>query len=248
MNTTRRAFLGLTLAASGGLLITGCQRNASALPPDVEYYTCSMHTFVRAKAPGKCPVCGMDLIPVMKNSAAPAVHATELAGFIVPLDRQQQIGVTYAKVEMKQLSRTIRATGSVEADRGREWEYVARTAGYVKKLFVTSPGEIVSTGQPLLSLYSPDLFAAEREYALLADDDLRASARLRLKQWNVSDEDIAEIDKTRRPQEELTLRSPFRGVIKLVSAEQGGSVAIGDKLVGSGRPVERLGVGGFLRE
>jgi len=165
--------------------------------------------------------------------------------FTVPADRQQQIGVTYAKVERRVLRRSMRAVGTVDFDRKRYWEFVARTDGYVKRLFVTSPGEIVAGQQPLLSFYSPDLFTAEREYVMLlgmrnevhpgqdrdTPDSLLSSARGRLKQWNVSDEEVAELEKTRKPEEEVTLHSPFRGVVKEVLAQQGGNVKAGDRLV-----------------
>jgi Cu(I)/Ag(I) efflux system membrane fusion protein len=238
MNYPRRTFLRLALAGSGAVLLNACRNSqASALPPGVEYYTCSMHPFVRAKAPGKCPVCGMDLIPVMKQGFETAAAAST-ADFTVPEDRQQRIGVTYVNVERKPLRRTMRAVGTVEDDKQRAWAFVARTDGYVK-LFVTSPGEIVAAGQPLLSLYSPDLFTAEREYVMLLDmpgrreasESLLASARGRLKQWNVSDGEIAELEKSRNPAAEVTLCSPFRGVVREVAAEQGGNVKTGDKLV-----------------
>jgi len=209
-----------------------------------------MHPSVHLSAPGKCPICGMQLIPVMKKGAdAVATGAAGAAGatiFSVPTDRQQQIGVTYVTVERKELRRSMRAVGTIEFDRKRYWEFVARTDGYVKKLFVTSPGEIVAGKQPLLSFYSPDLFTAEREYVMLlgmrnearaAEDretpeSLLESARGRLKQWNVTDEEIAELEKSRKPAEEVTLYSPFRGVVKEVEAEQGGTVKTGDRLVG----------------
>jgi Cu(I)/Ag(I) efflux system membrane fusion protein len=247
MNYPRRTFLRLALAGSGALILDACRKNdTAALAPGVLYYTCSMHSWVRAKAPGKCPVCGMDLIPVMnQGAAAPAAVASGPALFTVPEDRQQQIGVTYASVERRPLSQSLRATGAVDYDRQRYWAFVARTDGYVKRLFVTSPGEIVAGNQPLLSFYSPDLFTAEREYVMLlgmrddarpgpdseTPDTLLASARGRLKQWNVSDDEIAGLEKTRKPAEEVTLCSPFRGVVKDVAAEQGGNVKAGDKLV-----------------
>jgi Cu(I)/Ag(I) efflux system membrane fusion protein len=240
MNHTRRNFLRMALIGSGTMLLTSCWKKPDAvLPPGVDYYTCSMHTFVHALAPGKCPVCGMNLIPVMKQDAVALGAAipgpTE---FTVSTDRQQQIGVTYATVQRGALRQRIRTVGTVDYDRQRYWAFVARTDGYVKHLYVTSPGEIVQARQPLLSLYSPDLFTAEREYVMLlgtrdhaAPDSLLASARGRLEQWNVTDEQIAELEKNRTPSQEVTLCSPFRGVVKDAPMEQGASVKAGDNLV-----------------
>src|SRR5215831_4552312 len=98
------------------------KRGASGKPSNVDYYTCTMHPSVREKEPGKCPICSMDLVPVMKGRVTPASssnqppkhdHAAMLAGkstggsasappsneFVVPVERQQQIGVTYATVQ-----------------------------------------------------------------------------------------------------------------------------------------------------
>ncbi len=230
----RRTFLRLALASSGAVILNACnKREADGPLPGVDYYTCAMHTWVRASAPGKCPVCGMDLIPVMKRSAqAAAAGATELT---VPPDRQQEIGVTYATVERRPLRRTMTAVGTVEYDRQRAWVFEARTDGYVERLFVTSPGQTVAVNQPLLSFYSPDLLAAERKYvALLAERGTPASAlaaaRGQLRQWDVTEDEIAALEQSRKPVEEVTLRSPLRGVVKELSAEQGGNVKAGDRL------------------
>jgi len=175
----------------------------------------------------------MTLIPVMKAGAETMSAGT--AAFVVPLDRQQEIGVTYARVERRALRRIVRGVGMVDYDRERAWDLVARTDGYVRELYVTSPGESVGKGQKLLSFYSPDLFTAEREYVMLLGmgdgaEGLLEAARGRLKQWNVDDAEIAELERTRKPEEVVTLRSPFDGVVRTVAAEQGGSVKAGDKL------------------
>jgi Cu(I)/Ag(I) efflux system membrane fusion protein len=231
----RRTFLRLALAGSGALILNACNNKEADGPlPGVNYYTCSMHTWVRASAPGKCPVCGMTLIPVMKRSAqaAAAAGATE---FTVPPGRQQEIGVTYTAVERRPLRRTMTAVGTVEYDRQRAWVFEARTDGYVERLFVTSPGQTVAVNQPLLSFYSPDLLAAERKYVALlaahgAPAGALAEARGQLRQLGVTDDDLAELEQSRKPSEEVTLRSPLRGVVKELAAEQGANVKAGDRL------------------
>ena len=129
--------------------------------PMSAYYTCTMHPSVHSHDPkGKCPICSMDLVPVMKKGgnggAAPKpVSGPILSEFSVPVERQQQIGVTYAAVERKPLHHVIRSVGMVVPDKTRRWEFVARAEGYVQTLRVTSPGESVEKGQPLLTIYSP---------------------------------------------------------------------------------------------
>ena len=95
-----------------------------------------------------------DAIPSLssKPSAQPASHE-----FDVPVERQQQFGVTYAQAKRERLVRTVRTVGLVTADKGRQWMYVPRTDGYVQKLYITSPGQVVEKGQDLMQVYSPDL-------------------------------------------------------------------------------------------
>ena len=168
-----------------------------------------------------------------------------LSEFSVPVERQQQIGVTYAAAEKKPLHHTIRAVGMVVPDKTRHWEFVARVEGYVQKLHVTSPGEPLAEGQPLLTIYSPELSTAEREFVNLLDARDRAAtpegkanadrsldaARRRLEQWNITAPQIAELEKSRKPSEFLTLNSPFKGVVEDVPVDQGRKVMPGDHLV-----------------
>ena len=244
------------------------KKGASGKPSNVDYYTCTMHPSVKSQDPnGKCPICSMDLVPVLKKETAKGgtgeteskqispsrplsgsptqVSSPEAHEFNVPVERQQQIGVTYAAVTRKPLYHTIRSVGMVVPDKGRNWQFVSRVNGYVQKLDVKSPGEIVERNAPLLSIYSPDLLTSEREFVELlrmrdeakskeareTPERLIQSARRRLQLWNVTDEQIAELEKTRNPQENLTLLSPFRGVVQSVPVEQGKSVKIGDMLV-----------------
>src|SRR5437899_2132533 len=255
-----------------------CSKNsATEKPSNIDYWTCTMHPSVREKGPGKCPICSMDLVPVMKESATPASssknaprhdHAAMLAGkptgssemqgmpgmpgmkggveskapqtseFVVPVERQQQIGVRYAKVERKPLRHTIRAVGLIVPDKTRNWQFVSRVDGYVQKLDVTAPGELVEKDAPLLSIYSPDLLTSEREFVELlrmrdqakskdardTPQRLIDSAKRRLQLWNVTPQQISELEKTRKASDTLTLLSPFRGVVLSVPVEQGKSV------------------------
>jgi Cu(I)/Ag(I) efflux system membrane fusion protein len=264
MKTTLHIIMAVALIFS-----TACSKAPPPKPADVDYYTCTMHPSVHAKAPGKCPICGMDLVPVMKKKADSSASEQSTNGamqgmvgmpgmqsgkrtsgassheFVVPVERQQQIGVTYATVQRGPLHRTIRAVGAVETDLQRHWAFVARVDGYVKELFVPSAGQLVEKDAPLMSIYSPDLFTTERELVMLlrmrdeakskdaraTPERLVASAEARLHQWNITDEQIAEIEQRRHPSDTLTLRSPFRGVVQEVPAHQGVAVKVGDHLI-----------------
>lgn len=235
-----------------GWSLAGCQKQGAGADPNVAYYTCTMHPSVKSQDPkGKCPICSMDLVPVMKKGATGAHDhggskaESALNEFSVPVGRQQQIGVTYGAAERKPLRHTMRAVGMVVPDKARHWEFVARVEGYVQKLYVTSAGETIEEGQPLLTIYSPELLTAERELVNLLDTRDRAptaegkasaerliiAAHRRLEQWNITAEQIAELEKSRKPSEFLTLKSPFKGIVEDVPVDQGRKVMIGDHLV-----------------
>ena len=275
---TAKTALLVTLALLFGA--TSCSKeSAMGKPNNVDYYTCTMHPSVHSKDPGKCPICSMNLVPVMKKGgeATPQPQGGEIKGgekkapggemqgmpgmpgmkegemkgvgkpseFVVPVERQQQIGVRYAKVERRPLRHTIRAVGLIVPDKTRNWQFVSRVDGYIQKLDVTGPGELVDKNAPLLSIYSPDLLTSEREFVELlrmrdqakskdareTPQRLIESAKRRLQLWNVTKEQIGELERTRKASDTLTLLSPFRGVVQSVPLEQGKSVKVGDMLV-----------------
>jgi RND family efflux transporter MFP subunit len=277
--------IGVVVTLLGLLSVASCSKHDAGASKDnnIDHWTCTMHPSVHAAKPGKCPICGMDLVPVMKRSAGEQkssasspkpegmkenkgggdaksmsgmpgmpgmkegaqTNAPQTSEFVVPVERQQQIGVTYAKVERKPLAHTIRSVGLVVPDKGRNWQFVSRVDGYVQKLHVTAPGEIVEKDAPLLSIYSPDLLTTEREFVELlrmrdeakskeareTPERLIESAKRRLQLWNVTQEQIAELQRTRQATDTITLLSPFRGVVQSVPVEQGKSVKMGDMLV-----------------
>src|SRR5205809_40680 len=180
------------LLAMFALVTISCgDKTTSGKPANVDYYTCTMHPSVKSQdAKSKCPICGMELVPVMKHQSAAGQNPGPERGsggvserqskeadsnarsdasnaptlFLVPVERQQQIGVTYATIKKQPFALTLRAVGTVAYDKQRHWDYVARVDGYVQKLFVFSRGELAEKDGPLLTIYSPDLLTTENEF------------------------------------------------------------------------------------
>jgi Cu(I)/Ag(I) efflux system membrane fusion protein len=251
------------------VLAAGCKKGeAGGKPTDVDYYTCTMHPSVKMQDPkAKCPICGMALVPVPKRSSvepteresvhadhahldvnAPSSNAPDApTPFTVPIERQQQIGVTYATVEKRPFSLTIRTVGTVAYDRQHRWDYVSRVDGYIQELFVFSRGEAVEKDAPLLTLFSPDLLTTQNEFldvlrtrdattngdkvVLESMQGLVDAGKQRLRLWNISDDQIAELEKTRKAQETLTLKSPFKGIVQEIRVDQGRRIMTGEQLI-----------------
>src|SRR5262249_40974767 len=130
----------------------------------IKYYKSTMMAGEVSAKPAKDSM-GMDMVPVYEEEKSAQIN--QPTEFLVPVERQQQIRVTYAIVTRGPLHHTIRAVGTVEPDAQRRWEFVARVDGYVQQLFVTSAGEIVETNAPLMSIYSPELLTTSRELVML---------------------------------------------------------------------------------
>ena len=149
----------------------------------------------------------------------------------------QRLGVRSVPVERRALDAVVRATGRVEVDERRLATITPKFEGYVEKLFVNATGQSVARGAPLFEAYSPELLATQREYAIAAEglaqlkgsDEatvagmkrLADSALTRLRNWDVTDEDIARLAAGGEPRRTLTFRAPAGGVVLERKATQG---------------------------
>jgi Cu(I)/Ag(I) efflux system membrane fusion protein len=148
----------------------------------------------------------------------------------VPLERRQEFGVTTTKVEKRPVGGAISTNGVVAEDEGRVHAINAKFSGYIEKLVVDRTGQSVRRGQPLLTVYSPDLVATERELLLAAENARRlagssspqaasdanallSAARQRLRLWDIPDSEIEQIERKGEVSKTLTLYSPASGVV-----------------------------------
>ena len=163
-------------------------------------------------------------------NAPPEGAAPELTSVELSPERMQTIGVSTGRVEYKNIETDIRATGSVEVDERRLAYVQTRYPGWIKEVFVSATYQYVKKGEPLFTIYSPELVASEQEYLLAkanaqrvsqssiqgvasgADTLLRA-ARERLLQWSLTDADIARLESSGKPASEFTFNSPVSGYV-----------------------------------
>ncbi len=186
----------------------------------------------RSNHPGRAPDCGMKLVPVYADEAAPPANG----GVSLSPQRQQLIGVKLATAEVRDLSRTIRATGRVAVDERRIAQVRTKFDGFVDALSVNFTGQAVRRGDALLSIYSPDLLATQNELILAERNrsdlgrTLADAARARLRLWDMSDADIDRVVQTGKPMRDVVLRSPVSGVVTAKTAVAGGRVTPADTL------------------
>jgi len=155
---------------------------------------------------------------------------TPLAPIQLSPQRMQSIGVKVGTVESKSMSDEIRSYGNVQPNE-RRFAYVqTRFAGWIRQIYADATGDFIAKGQPLFTIYSPDLVASEREYLLakknaaalqrsavsgVADGaaSLITAAKMRLQQFDIPESDIAKLDDTGEPITDLTVNSPVAGYI-----------------------------------
>lgn len=153
-------------------------------------------------------------------------------------EKQQLVGIRTAVVEMRPLVKKIRTVGIVTYDETKVAQVFSKVEGWIDKLHVNYTGRLVEKDQPLFDLYSPDLVATQDEYLLAVEakeslassslkeiragsESLLEATRRRLSLWDISDEQIAELQKSRRPKKNLTFYSPISGFVIKKEAVQG---------------------------
>lgn len=175
------------------------------------------------------------------NHAAMSGGADTLQPVSISAGNAQRIGISYATAEMGSLTRGITTVGTVSFDETRVFNVNPKIEGWVEHLYVDFTGAPVSKGQPLMTVYSPMLVSAQEELILartLLDGaqgeqaqsnarDLLSAARRRLSYWDISDAQIAQIEKSRTPQKTLTLRAPASGVVLEKNVTEGARIMPG---------------------
>ena len=255
-------------------VVASCSKSTS--PTEKTLYTCSMHPQVVQDHPGDCPICGMKLVQMRRQSPPVSGNAkssgaadrkikyyksTMLLGEISQTPRKdsmgmdmvpvyegeeesqtinvdpvtiQKMGVRTALVTKGPLRRVIRTVGSIDYNETALADVTTKFRGWIENLYVDSTGKQVHKGEALFDIYSPDLYSAQNEYVLAMNQSrpggLQSSARQKLKLFDISEDQIAELEKTRQPQRTLRVNAPIDGVVVEKMAVRGQMVDAGMKL------------------
>ena len=250
----RRAAVSALLAA---LLVLplGCGPAAhdhagghSSAAPAAARYHCPMHPTYVSDKQGDCPICGMRLVP-LANDAGGGADTPAAARAPVTLDagRRRLLGISSVELQPRALAQPIRTVGRVVADERRLHHVHTKFEAYVEHLHVDFTGKFVKKGEPLLSLYAPELVATQEEYLLawraqeqLASSgipavsrggvDLLDAARQRLLLWDIRPADIEALQRTGRVTRTLDLHAEIGGYVVQKNVVHGMRVMPADTL------------------
>ncbi len=181
-------------------------------------YTCPMHPQIVRDAPGSCPICGMDLVPkVLTNNAA---RAEDGLGSVTRAPNAAVVAAvaTVRPVAEGAAADTLTLPGVVEYDPRRGRAVAARFGGRIERLLVRYNYQPVRRDQRLLELYSPELVTAEQELIFLLENDaenapLLSGARQKLRLLGLTDSQLRDLARTRRPSYQVAIFSPYDGYV-----------------------------------
>ncbi|MDE3066208.1 MAG: efflux RND transporter periplasmic adaptor subunit [Verrucomicrobiota bacterium] len=196
---------------------TAANPQSPAGPRKILYYKSTMIPGEISQKPGKDSM-GMDMAPVYENEAASANSS------VIEVDpvTMQDMDVVTTPVVSGPLRRTVRTVGLVDYNEPKETDVTTKFKGWIEKLYVDYTGELVHRGEPMFKIYSPALYAAEVEYLTAlshtssADPDssnLLTAAAEKLRFFDISDERIAKLAKTRTPHKAMVILSPADGFV-----------------------------------
>ena len=237
MMKNKKQFLIYTILIVGGIIIGrvifgGTKENSSQqissnenIEQKAEVWTCSMHPQIRKSQPGKCPICGMDLIPLaLEENIGEEMNRISLSESAIKIADVQTFIIQKASP-----TKEIRLTGKIKPDERKTNVITARFAGRIEKLYVNFTGQQVQQGEKLASIYSPDLITAQKELFEAfkfkqSHPEYYQAAKNKLKLWSLTEKQIEQIEQNGEPQNYFDILSPLSGTIMKKE------VALGDYL------------------
>ncbi len=241
MNNTKAIILGcviggaMTALAYTFLLPSDAPSNAAgqSTEPQPLYWVAPMDPNYRRDEPGKSPM-GMDLVPVYEESTG----GNEGPGTIsISPNVVNNLGVRTASVQRRSLHVPIRTVGYVQYNEDTLIHIHPRVEGWVDKLHVKASGEYVKKGEPLYSLYSPELVNAQEELLIAmrrGNEDLINAARSRLDALQMPNEAIQSLMSSKKVRQTITFSAPQTGFVDNLNIREGFFIKPGNTLLSIG--------------
>lgn len=232
MKNNKRIFIvgviALIVGLSSGWLIFGDSSASNEEAHDHEneiigqVWTCSMHPQIRKNESGNCPICGMDLIPLASEEDS----ETHPDAIKMSPTAMQLANVQTAVVQLGSAIKKLNLTGKISADERKVYTQTAHIAGRVEQLDVNFEGEMVSKGQVIGSLYSPELVTAQEELFIAVQNQesqpqLLAAAKNKLKNWKLTDKHIDQLIQSGKTTDEFSVLADYSGVVIDLKIEEG---------------------------
>lgn len=178
-------------------------------------WTCAMHPQIKLSKPGKCPICGMDLIP-LEETASREKHVGAVVAMSESAKRLAEVQTSTAKRERAYVN--LRMVGMVFEDETRVASLTSRVDGRLDAVFVDFTGVTVNKGDPMVTIWSPTLIRSQVELfetirSTEFDETVVKGAIEKLKQLGLTEAQIQEIRKKKKPSLYITLRAPISGVV-----------------------------------
>lgn len=217
--------LGFFVRGCGGPVENAVSRQHES--EEAGLWTCSMHPQIQLPKPGKCPICGMDLIPVTTSSQD---SGGGLRTYTTSESALALMKLQTAPVERKFVTAEVRLVGKIEYDETRLAYISAWVPGRLDRLYVDYTGVSVNKGEHLVYMYSPEVLTAQEELRRAsraletmraeAPDTLRTTARAtldaareKLRRWGLTDDQIKEAEKQGTASDHITIYSPIGGTV-----------------------------------
>ena len=242
MSSNTKIIIAIIIGAAIGAGTLGLFLNPNSEGPKTNseekkplYWVAPMDSNYRRDKPGKSPM-GMDLIPVYEDESSTddfGPGAVRVAPHVV-----NNLGVRTAPVELENMHTEISTVGYVQYDEDKLIHIHPRVDGWIEKLYVKAEGDPVEKGQPLYSLYSPQLVNAQEELLIALkrnNGSLVTAAKDRLKALQLSAGLIKELEQTKKVQQTITFYSPQAGVVDGLKIREGFYVKPGDTLLSIGK-------------
>jgi len=237
----RNLFIVIALVAliAAGVWFANHRSNATSTVGTEQktLYTCGMHPQVVQDHPGDCPICGMKLTPIKATASQSHANTPMAPTSVIDVDSAtvQTMGIRTDTVKRGPLRRIIRTVGVIDLNERTMANVATKFKGWVEKLDVNSTGELVMKGDTLFEIYSPELYSAQVEYLLATDpankpsgnDPLKTSAVTKLKYYDISPDQIADLEKTRQASKTLRVVAPQDGFVMSKNIVEGQMVDMG---------------------
>lgn len=244
-NPNKSNLLSMAVAGLGGAALsasifwlnspeTGVEAGAAESAQQPLYWVAPMDANFRRDKPGKSPM-GMDLIPVYEeaNGEESEVGAVKISPAVI-----NNLGVRTAKVEKRMMASQISTVGYVKYDEDQLVHIHPRVDGWVEQLFVKAAGDPIEQGQPLYTLYSPQLVNAQEEFLIALkrnNQALIAAAKQRMQSLQLTPKFIEQLERSEKVQSSITFYSPQQGVIDGLKIREGFYVQPGTTLMSIGK-------------